>query len=493
MQRAALYIRVSTNDQLEFSPDAQKRALLEYAKRNKMTVDPIHIYLDEGISGTNAKKRPAFQTMIATAKKKPNPFDAILVHKFDRFARSREDSVVYKSLLKRECNVSVISITEQLEDDKFSVILEAMLEAMAEYYSLNLAEEVTKGMTEKATRGGFQASRMLGYNAKDLGGKLEIIEDEANIIRIIFNKFVNEEMTYHAINDYINKSGYRTQNGNKFERRSIKYILENPIYAGYVRWNRRNKYQQLNPREEWIIEKGLHDPIVSKEIFDKAQIRIEQIKKLYGSNPRPTTSYGHWLSGTMRCSACDSTLTFSGPGKNRKRGKGYYCCNRYRKGSCSTSNHISVIKLEKYILDNIDNDIDNFEEVPEEVVVHTHTETIEIDTLQSQLDKTMRKYDIARNAYLNEIDTMEEYKANKTRIQQEEKDIRAQMKKLSRKTTGSSNNAKKLIKNMIEGSEILKDENATIEQKNNALRSFVKCITIDKENDIIDIEYYLNV
>ena len=192
MQDAALYIRVSTNDQLEFSPHAQKRALLEYAQQNKMNVDPVHIYIDEGISGMDAKNRPAFQTMIARAKKKPTPFEVILVHKFDRFARSREDSVVYKSLLRKECNINVVSITEQLEDDKFSVILEAMLEAMAEYYSLNLAEEVTKGMAEKARRGGFQASRMLGYNARGLGGKLEMIEDEANIIRIIFHQFVNK-------------------------------------------------------------------------------------------------------------------------------------------------------------------------------------------------------------------------------------------------------------------------------------------------------------
>lgn len=491
MQRAALYIRVSTNDQLEFSPDAQKRALLEYAKRNKMTVDPVHIYLDEGISGTDAKKRPAFQTMIATAKKKPTPFDAILVHKFDRFARSREDSVVYKSLLKRECNINVISITEQLEDDKFSVILEAMLEAMAEYYSLNLAEEVTKGMTEKARRGGFQASRMLGYNVKGLNGNLEIVEDEANIVRIIFDKFVNEGMSYHEINQYVNKSGYTTQNGNKFERRSIKYILENPIYAGYVRWNRRNKYQQVNPEDEWIIEKGMHEPIISKEIFDKAKERINQISQLYGSNARPPSGYSHWLSGALRCKTCNASMTYSGPKKYKKSGKGYYCCNRYRKGSCSTSNHISVIKLEKHILVIIDNDIDSFEEVPSDVVVHTHTETIEIATLQAQLEKTLRKYDIARNAYLNEIDTIEEYRVNKTRIQQEEEDVRAQIKKLSNKSTGSSN-AKKLITNMIAGSEILKDENATIEEKHNALRSFVKTITVDKENDNINIEYYLS-
>lgn len=101
MQSAALYIRVSTEDQAEFSPDAQKRLLLDYAKRNHILVDEEYIFIDEGISGRIAEKRPGFMSMIAIAKKKPKPFDIILVHRFDRFSRSREDSIVYKSLLKK--------------------------------------------------------------------------------------------------------------------------------------------------------------------------------------------------------------------------------------------------------------------------------------------------------------------------------------------------------------------------------------------------------
>lgn len=158
MQKGACYIRVSTNDQTEFSPDAQLKAIRKYAENNNILLDDDYIFVDEGISGRKADKRPAFQQMIKVAKSKPKKFDIILVHKFDRFARSREDSVVYKSLLKKECNIRVISITESIEDDKFSVILEAMLEAMAEYYSLNLSDEVKKGMTEKATRGQYQSS-----------------------------------------------------------------------------------------------------------------------------------------------------------------------------------------------------------------------------------------------------------------------------------------------------------------------------------------------
>ena len=131
MLLAAAYIRVSTEDQTEFSPDAQLKALKAYAKANNMILQEQHIYRDEGISGRKAEKRPGFMAMIAAAKSKAHPFDVILVHRFDRFARSREDSVVYKSMLRRECGVRVISITESIEDDKFSVILESMLEGMA--------------------------------------------------------------------------------------------------------------------------------------------------------------------------------------------------------------------------------------------------------------------------------------------------------------------------------------------------------------------------
>ena len=138
MQYAAAYIRVSTDDQVEYSPDAQLRAIKNYCEKNDYYLDPAYIYIDEGYSGRKAKKRPAFMKMIGAAKKKPAPFQAILCHKFDRFARSREDSVVYKSLLRKECGVAVISITETIENDKMSIIMESMLEAMAEYYSINL-------------------------------------------------------------------------------------------------------------------------------------------------------------------------------------------------------------------------------------------------------------------------------------------------------------------------------------------------------------------
>lgn len=493
MQHAALYIRVSTNDQLEFSPDAQRRTLLEYAKRNDMHVSPEHIFVDEGISGTSAKKRPAFQSMIAMSRSKAHPIDVILVHKFDRFARSREDSVVYKSLLKRECNINVISITEQLEDDKFSVILEAMLEAMAEYYSLNLSDEVKKGMTEKAKRGGFQCKSPYGYNAKGMNGNLEIIEDEAIVVKLIFNKFVNENMSYSEITSYINTLGYKTRQGNSWERRTIRYMLENPVYSGYTRWNYRNKKTSVNPEDEWIVAKGIHKPLVDRETFTIAQDKIKKIGLLYAHSSKPSSTYKHWLSGVLRCKTCGGSMTFAGYPKKKQTdtAPGYYLCNRNRKGSCDTANRISINKLENYILEALERDVKEFETmdiVP--INLKKDDSLLELESLTKQLARVQKKYAMAKDAYLAEIDSIEEYKENKQNILEEESQITKKIKSISREapTKSQSND---FIKNMNNVLSILSTIGIDIISKNRALKSIISEIYVDTANEQMEIQYYI--
>ena len=177
MPTAAAYIRVSTEDQMEFSPDSQLRSIQAYALNHHIELLPAHIYLDEGISGRNASKRPAFLQMIANAKKKPHPFDLILLWKFSRFARNRQDSIFYKSMLRRECGIDVISITEPLSPDPTSILIEALLEAMDEYYSVNLAQEVRRGMNEKFRRGGIVSIPPFGYTARD--GQFIIVPEQS--------------------------------------------------------------------------------------------------------------------------------------------------------------------------------------------------------------------------------------------------------------------------------------------------------------------------
>ena len=116
MRTAAAYIRVSTDDQVEFSPDSQLKEIRKYAKAHDLILPDEFVFADEGISGRKAEKRPQFQRMIGTAKLKPKPFDVILLWKFSRFARNREDSIVYKSMLRKQCGIEVVSISEQLTD-----------------------------------------------------------------------------------------------------------------------------------------------------------------------------------------------------------------------------------------------------------------------------------------------------------------------------------------------------------------------------------------
>ena len=130
MKTVCAYIRVSTDTQEEYSPDAQVRLLKEYAASHDMTI--IDIYQDLGISGRKADRRPEFQDMIAMAKSKEHPYDAILVWKFSRFARNQEESIVYKSLLKKN-NVEVISVSEPLPEGVIGELVERIFEWMDEY------------------------------------------------------------------------------------------------------------------------------------------------------------------------------------------------------------------------------------------------------------------------------------------------------------------------------------------------------------------------
>ena len=193
MKTACAYIRVSTDKQEELSPDAQKRLLIDFAKKNNMSLLAENIYIDNGISGKKADKRPEFLKMIGLAKSKEHPYDVILVWKFSRFARNQEESIVYKSLLKKN-HVEVVSVSEPLVDGPFGTLIERIIEWMDEYYSIRLSGEVLRGMTEKALRGGYQSSLPLGYKMNKDTGVPYIYEDEAVIVRKIYADYTAGHM-----------------------------------------------------------------------------------------------------------------------------------------------------------------------------------------------------------------------------------------------------------------------------------------------------------
>ena len=164
---AAAYIRVSTHMQEELSPDAQLRCIRDWGNVHGYYIPDEYVFIDNGISGRKAKKRHDFLRMIGLAKTKPaSPFEAILLWKFNRFARNQEESIVYKSMLRKKCNVDVISTTQQTTKDIYGDLIERIIEWTDEFYSIQLGEDVFRGMTENALRGNFQSSPAFGYKVE---------------------------------------------------------------------------------------------------------------------------------------------------------------------------------------------------------------------------------------------------------------------------------------------------------------------------------------
>jgi len=478
IQNGACYIRVSTDEQTEFSPAAQLRAIKEYAQKNDIILSKNHIFIDEGISGRTAEKRPKFMEMIALAKAKPKPFDVILVHKFDRFARSREDSVVYKSLLRKECNVRVTSITEQLEDDKFSVILEAMLEAMAEYYSLNLSDEVKKGMTEKALRGEYQSNPPLGYDM--VNKKLLIIPEEAEVIKFIFEKFANKEMNMLSLARYLNELGIKTKKGKVFENRSIEYILNNPVYIGKVRWTPNTKIKRDYSNPNSIITDGEHTPIIDMEIWEKAQECCKHNRDLYAKGQKTTTTIKSWLNGLVKCGNCGKSLVIC----HHK----YLQCNGYAKGTCKVSHSIGIKVLEQLILEEIKKVYTENLEINIVPMRSDEECSNEYEFIMEALKKNEAKEERIIEAYQDGIDTLDDYKRNKLKWEEERQDLKERLQNL-KATLLEIKSDEPINKKLKTAYELLTDENIDMDIKYKTSHFLINQIVYDKKEKTLKLEY----
>lgn len=297
---AAAYIRVSTEDQVEYSPASQLEKIREYAKKNGYILPEDFIFADEGISGRNTAKRPAFNRMIGIAKQKPKPFDAILLWKFSRFARNREDSIVYKSMLRKQCGIDVISISENVGDDKMSVLIEAMIEAMDEYYSINLGEEVRRGMNEKVSRGEAVTIPSFGYDIKD--GVYVPDPVTAPALRRIFEDYLSGK-GMRTIAMELNDNGFRTRRGNRFQNRTVQYILNNPVYIGKIRWTPTGRAERNFSNPDTIIIDGTHEPLIDMKLWNAVQEKLAKAPKTkYMRSEAPKQPF--MLQGLVRCDAC---------------------------------------------------------------------------------------------------------------------------------------------------------------------------------------------
>ena len=346
--KVVLYARVSSEKQdTDLSLTAQLKAMRLFAQSRGYEV--LKEYIDEAETGRTTA-RPAFREMIAAARRPGKSFEAILVWKYSRFARSREDSIIYKTMLRKN-GVQVISINEPTEKTPMGRFMEGMIEGLDEFYSDNLGEEVTRGMRESASRGFYLSYRApYGYSkvkVTDSGKirtKLELNPTQAPVVMNIFKSVVSGKGVIEVVRE-LNAKGVPSAKGKNWTKGTIYFMLTNEIYTGTVVWGRNSK-RGLEP----VKVPGACPAIIDKETFHAAQAMMAS-RAPRVVHPRVVSSR-FLLSGLARCGYCGRALT----GQEAKSGQfAYYVCGSLTKkgaGSCECK-YLSVPKFEKAVIDEI--------------------------------------------------------------------------------------------------------------------------------------------
>jgi DNA invertase Pin-like site-specific DNA recombinase len=362
MKKAVIYARYSSHSQRDESIDAQLRECHEYATKNGYII--LEEYCDRALTG-KTDNRAAFQKMIKDAKS--NKFNYVLLYKLDRFARNRYDSAMYKNILKKH-NIKVVSIKENISDSPEGIILESVLEGMAEYYSANLSQNIRRGMTENALQCKFNGSgRPLGYQITP-DKRFEVNEFEAKIVIEVFNMYAGG-VTPSEIIEYCNNKGYKTSNGKEFSHNAVARILRNEKYIGTYKHG------------DIVVENGV-PAIVDKELFERVQ---GLLKKNYTSRARGKADIEYLLSGKVFCGHCGNTMVgVSGTAKSGKKYY-YYVCSGRRDSKCDKENEQKDLLEEVVVKTTVE------QVLTDENIEMIATKSIELLNAEMQ-DTTMLKY-----------------------------------------------------------------------------------------------------
>ncbi len=333
--KVALYARVSSDQQAEKnnSIPSQLRLLHEYALKHNMEV--VKEYVDEGESALSIN-RPAFLEMIGDTKKRFPSFQVILLWKLSRFARNRQDSILYKSMLRKR-GIEVTSISEPIDDTPQGQLMEGMIEVIDEFYSAVLAQETLRGMVENARKGyrngGFPIYGYKNVRVFDDKGnpktKYEVNEAEVKVVKLIFELYAKGNGLKNIVME-LGRRVIRPRSGSYWSKSTLANILRNETYIGWTVFNKRDKKtigRQFKPKDEWIIIKNTHEPIMSKELFYRVQKLIEERQPK--NTPAQVTASQYLLSGLMRCGKCSGAYGVTGYGRERKYA--YYNCISYSK------------------------------------------------------------------------------------------------------------------------------------------------------------------
>ncbi|MDR1135151.1 MAG: recombinase family protein [Clostridiales Family XIII bacterium] len=377
--KAVIYARYSSDSQREESIEGQLRECKVFAEKNGFTV--FSTYIDRALSA-KSDNRPEFQRMIKDSEK--SLFDVIIVWKLDRFARNRYDSAHYKAVLRKH-GVQVMSATEVIASDSTGILLESMLEGMAEYYSAELAEKVNRGMTENAIKGKYNGGNLTPGYLIDKEQHFQIDPMTAPLILEAFNLYASGK-TMKQLVDILNDKGVRTSRGSKVTLNFVNNLLKNRRYIGEY------KYRE-------IVNTEMIPPIVPNELFDRVQERIAKNKKAPARHKAKEEYY--LLSTKLFCGSCGALMVGeSGTSRTMKIHRYYKCASVKQKKGC-THKPIKKDFIETLVVDNIKRivfDDSLIERIADMLLNVEREESAALPLLEKQMKETERAISNMLNA-----------------------------------------------------------------------------------------------
>ena len=373
MKTGIIYVRYSDKKQDDgFSIDAQIKAIKEYAISSSITIKEI--YIDQAVSGTSKDRK---QLNEAIKHCKSHQIDYFLVHKYDRFARNRYDSIIMKKDLS-ESGTEVVSITQQKTGENSDVLLESLYDGMAEYYSKNLKEEVLKGMVEAASQGYWVGGiAPFGYSIEKKNKKSKLVpNDDSATVKQIYNHYIHEDIGFVNIS---RKYGLSIK--------QIQCILKNRKYTGSMVWKK-----DTDP----IVVENSHPAIVSQEMFDKVQEKIKSKSTFRKTNAKRD----YMLTGLLQCPN-GSPWT----GASAKSGKYfYYRCqnaNTTCKDCVCTKKRIKAQTVEDEVIDNVRKKFMKKRHLKKIInSIYTSTQYV-LDHTKQSLKKQKLEYKKTKEKYFN--------------------------------------------------------------------------------------------
>ena len=379
--KAVIYARYSSDNQREESIEGQLRECMAYCKKNDITV--LRTYIDRAMSA-KTDHRPDFQRMIKDSAK--GLFDVIIVWKLDRFARNRYDSAHYKALL-RKYGVKVLSATENISEGPEGIILESMLEGMAEYYSAELSEKVIRGHTENALKCKYNGGTPTFGFIIDKEKCYQIDPHTAPVVLESFTRYA-DGATMKEVMQYLVESGFTTVRGRKIDLNFIARLLKNRKYIGEYSYRH-------------IVTPGGIPAIVPQDLFDRVQQRLEANRK---APARHKAEDDYLLTTKLFCGTCGAMMVGeSGTSASKGRKYHYYRCVNTKKHKTCNAKHKSVRKIPlenavvSAVMAKVMND-DFVEYIADRVLEIQGMESSELPALRQQLAETERGIENMLNA-----------------------------------------------------------------------------------------------